>query len=346
MCGVRIRFGQPASGDPAGSGSCSNTSSAAPPRRPLRERRRDRRLVDDAAARRVDQDRAGASSARAARRRSGAACSRRAARAARRRRPRPAARRAARRARRSAAQTADVGAICASKPIDAHAERAREARREAADAAEADQAERLAGELAAVATARRAATRRAPPSAVDAYAPRSSSIAVPITYSATASALAPVAGITSMPRARGRRRRRCCRDRRRAGRRPCNRGAAPSRSRSTCVRLRTISASALGELLPERRRPIDERRVVARVEAARARRATAASSMNSLMTMRIALRRRMSRPNRHELCMPQRRTVRISIVRKITFSTTSPIRITVKGRRTPSESRAGSCSRR
>ena len=34
----------------------------------------------------------------------------------------------------------------------------------------------------------------------DAYAPRSRNIAVPITYSATASALAPVAGMTSIPR--------------------------------------------------------------------------------------------------------------------------------------------------
>ena len=42
MCGVSSRFGQPASGEPAGSGSCSNTSSAAPPSCPLAAPRRPR----------------------------------------------------------------------------------------------------------------------------------------------------------------------------------------------------------------------------------------------------------------------------------------------------------------
>ncbi len=73
----------------------------------------------------------------------------------------------------------------------------------------------------------------------DAYAPRSRNMAVPITYSATASALAPVAGMTSIPRAL------------QASTSMLSRptpslpttlsaGAAASSAASTCVRLRTI----------------------------------------------------------------------------------------------------------
>jgi NAD(P)-dependent dehydrogenase (short-subunit alcohol dehydrogenase family) len=47
-----------------------------------------------------------------------------------------------------------------------------------------------------------------------------------------------------------------------------------------------------------------------------------------------------------QLCMPHFRMVAFSRVRKITLSTNRPIRITVRGPRTPTRFRAGSCSRR
>ena len=86
------------------------------------------------------------------------------------------------------------------EPDRAHAEGAAEARGQAADAAEADDAERLPADLATIGQRAAAATCPAATSAVEPYAPRNSSIAVPITYSATASAFAPVAGITVRPR--------------------------------------------------------------------------------------------------------------------------------------------------
>ena len=97
-----------------------------------------------------------------------------------------------------------------------------------------------------------------------AYAPRSSIIAVPITYSATASAFAPVAGITSMPRASHAATSMLSSP---TPSRPTtlSRGAAASSSASTCVRLRTISASASPICALQRVAPVDQRRVVERL---------------------------------------------------------------------------------
>ena len=122
--------------------------------------------------------------------------------------------------------------------------------------------------------------------AVAPYAPRSSSIAVPITYSATATVLAPVAG-----------------NHRDAARRAGGdvdvveahaeapddpqRAARPRAARaSTCVRLRTISASASASRAFSSVAPVDQVPVVER-GVLRGERATAASSMNSVMTTRI-----------------------------------------------------------
>ena len=59
MCGVSSRFGQPASGEPAGNGSLLEhvERGAAEPR--CAKRRRDGGFVDDAAARGIDEDRVG-----------------------------------------------------------------------------------------------------------------------------------------------------------------------------------------------------------------------------------------------------------------------------------------------
>ena len=124
----------------------------------------------------------------------------------------------------------------------------------------------------------------APTAAVAPKAGRRSSSAAPITYSATERALAPVAGMTSIRRAL------------QAGRSMLSSptpslpttlslGASASSDASTCVRLRTINASAL---------PNSTARSVGRSTSAasyrtsksRASEVTAASSMNSLMTMR------------------------------------------------------------
>ena len=80
-------------------------------------------------------------------------------------------------------------------------------------------------------------------SAVAKYVPRSRTIATPITYSATASALAPVAGMTAMSRAAQAATSMLSSP---TPSRPTTRrrGAAASSSTLTCVRLRTISASA------------------------------------------------------------------------------------------------------
>ena len=78
----------------------------------------------------------------------------------------------------------------------------RESCHQAADAAEANHAEASCRGARDRCDSEARGHSPAATAAVEEYqAPRRSSIAVAITYSATASALAPVAGITSMPRA-------------------------------------------------------------------------------------------------------------------------------------------------
>ena len=127
---------------------------------------------------------------------------------------------------------------------DLHAERAREsAPVELADLAEADRRPASCPPARARWTARTRPLCPPRPHRVLAYAPRSSINAAAITYSATASALAPVAGMTSMPR-----------DLQaedvdvvEPDAQPADDfNSAPRRGarRSTCVLLRTINASA------------------------------------------------------------------------------------------------------
>ena len=159
---------------------------------------------------------------------------------------------------------------------DAHAERAAEPAGQAADAAEADEAERLAGES----RGRWTAPARGHPPARDRGRRRVR--AAQQQHRGADHVLGDGERVGAgrrnhldPPRAR-RRRRRCCRDRRPAARRPA--ASAPPRAarRSTCVRLRTISASASASRGRELVGAVDEvlvvERVVRRGEAARPRR--------------------------------------------------------------------------
>ena len=141
----------------------------------------------------------------------------------------------------------------------AHAEPLRQLRRQPADRAEADHAERLAGDLAAFRQrAARPARRRRPRRSTGrrraaAASPRRS------TYSATASALAPVAGMTAMPRAAQASTSMLSRP---TPSRPTTRSgrAAASSAPCTWVRLRTINASAGRGASAQTRRVVDQRR--------------------------------------------------------------------------------------
>src|SRR5665213_2131247 len=119
------------------------------------------------------------------------------------------------------------------------------------------------------------------------YAPRSSSIAVHTTYSATASALAPVAAITSMLRARQAATSMLSSP---TPRRPttASRGAASSSAAFTSVRLRTISASAGATATRNSAGWSTSAGAYSTSNAVRSE-STAVPSMNSAMTMRCML---------------------------------------------------------
>ena len=199
MCGVRIRFGHPASGEPAGSGSLSNTSSAAPPRRPLRSAAATaassttppRAVLTRIAPGFIDASRdasirlrvAGTSGTCSV---STSACASSAS--------------SVRGSTPSSAQRGSAAGTCDVEADDAHAQRPAEPRRSAGRCRRSRRRPASCRRSRDRSTARPAATCRRRPRRSTRYAPRSSSIAVPITYSATASALAPVAGMTAMPR--------------------------------------------------------------------------------------------------------------------------------------------------
>ena len=155
----------------------------------------------------------------------------------------------------------------------------------------------------------------------DAYAPRSRNMAEPITYSATAKRIgARGRNDFDPPLAAG-----IDVDVVEADAEPADDLQRRGGRQQPAIDLRAVAHDeriGARERFPERRGLIDERLVVTRVVLrgeARDRAFVHEFADDDAHAL-----------SSHQLCIPQRRTVRASTVRKMTFSTTSPIRITVK----------------
>src|SRR6185312_14958728 len=282
MCGVSNRCGHPARTLPAGSGSCSKTSSAAPPSMPLRSASASavsstmppREVLIRIASRFISASR------RASRRRrvssvsgrcsetTSDSCSRSS---------------SGRGAVCCSAHAAESGAIALSKPSTCMPSRW------ASSATRRPILPKPTTPSVLPESSRPcdSAARGHWPAATAVLAPktrRRSTNATPITYSATERALAPVAGMTSIRRAAQADRSMLSSP---TPSRPTTlrRGAAASRAAFTCVRLRTINASALASSTPSSAGRSTSAASY-RTSKSRASDVAAASSMNSLMTIR------------------------------------------------------------